>query len=70
MDHNPSNWWTDTWSVTVAIVALIVGVVGAWFRDRLGVAHRLSRLETRQEALIEDTREIKSILRDMMKHND
>jgi hypothetical protein len=48
METNSTGWLAEI----IALGAVVCGLVGAWIKDRLGVAHRLTKLETRQEELI------------------
>lgn len=63
METNSNSWIAEI----IAFVAVICGLVGAWIRDRLGLAHRLTKLETRQDHLIEQVSEQNKLLMDFLK---
>ena len=35
---------------------LFTGLVGAWIKDRMGVAHRLTKLETQQQIIVGESK--------------
>lgn len=63
METNTSNWIAEI----IALAAVVCGLIGAWIRDRLGLAHRLTKLETRQDHLIEQVSKQNEILMDFLK---
>jgi len=62
METNTSNWI----AAIIAFAALICGLIGAWVRDRVGIAHRLTKLETRQDMLIEQHTETNRLLQEFL----
>ena len=63
METNNSSWVAEI----IAFVAVVCGLIGAWIKDRLGLAHRLTKLETRQDHLIEQVSEQNKLLMDCLK---
>jgi len=62
MDANNSNWLAEI----IAFTALICGLIGAWIKDRVGISHRLTKLETRQEILIDQHTETNRLLQEFL----
>ena len=44
----------------------ICGLIGAWIKDRVGISHRLTKLETRQEILIDQHTETNRLLQEFL----
>ena len=52
METQTSNWIAEI----IAMVAIVCGLVGAWIKDRMGVAHRLTKLETQQQIIVGESK--------------
>ena len=62
METSSNSWLAEI----IAFVAVICGLIGAWIRDRLGLAHRLTKLETRQDHLIEQVSQQNKLMMDFL----
>jgi len=52
METQTSNWIAEI----IAMVAIVCGLIGAWIKDRMGVAHRLTKLETQQQVIVSESK--------------
>ena len=52
METQTSNWIAEI----IAMVAIVCGIIGAWIKDRMGVAHRLTKLETQQQIIVGESK--------------
>ena len=63
METNSSSWVAEI----IAFVAVICGLIGAWVKDRLSLAHRLTKLETRQDQLIDQVAQQNTLMMELLK---
>lgn len=52
-DTHPSSGFLPWWGEIIATAGIVLGICGAWFRDRLELSRKIAVLETKMDLLIQ-----------------